>query len=396
MKSCSHFYAIVAAAILGQAAIQGSAAAQTTPSPTYGNPTTTVDVGKSRYEINISNGVLDLTKLSKLAVFPHSDTNASGMTATLSNVVEVLRQLHPDSTILVPPDLQGIKLNDLKLRGSDLESELAALSVVSGGKFQPALTARGTAPMFTLMPAPKQSEQVSVEVFNLGRYFQQLGLLALGESSEAAPQVERIGELILETLTSLSKAQGNAESVRRPDFRFHRGANLLIVTGTPQALEVARKIVSALEGTPGAGIAGAKNPVLISKERKALVAKLESMRLDQIVLDKLPLEEVVRLLATETRKQDPDKQGLNFLLDWTEPSPAPPGMPVDPVTGLPLPVERIDLTQVGIRISQPLRNIRLVDLLDAIVKTADQPIQYSITDYAVTFSLRPRHAPGSF
>jgi hypothetical protein len=53
--------------------------------------------------------------------------------------------------------------------------------------------------------------------------------------------------------------------------------------------------------------------------------------------------------------------------------PAPVGEPVGPGNAV-------------IKIEPPLRNLRLSELLDVIVKVADQPIEYSIEDYGIVFS----------
>jgi general secretion pathway protein D len=45
---------------------------------------------------------------------------------------------------------------------------------------------------------------------------------------------------------------------------------------------------------------------------------------------------------------------------------------------------------ISIKINPPLTDIRLADVLDAIVKVADRPIKYSIEDYAIIFSLKGR------
>ena len=57
-------------------------------------------------------------------------------------------------------------------------------------------------------------------------------------------------------------------------------------------------------------------------------------------------------------------------------------------------VELPDIRAITIRISPPLTNVRLVDVLDAIVRVADTPIKYTITDYAVVISFRNPHDPG--
>jgi hypothetical protein len=58
------------------------------------------------------------------------------------------------------------------------------------------------------------------------------------------------------------------------------------------------------------------------------------------------------------------------------------------------PVEAFDLASVSVRFSLPLRNVTMKDVLDAIVKVADKPIEYALEDYAVVFSPRPEAAAG--
>jgi hypothetical protein len=63
----------------------------------------------------------------------------------------------------------------------------------------------------------------------------------------------------------------------------------------------------------------------------------------------------------------------------------------DFVTGRPepaTPAGQTDLSSIVITLKTPLTNVRLVDVLDAIVKTASQPIKYSIEEYAVVFSAK--------
>src|SRR5204863_6924063 len=65
------------------------------------------------------------------------------------------------------------------------------------------------------------------------------------------------------------------------------------------------------------------------------------------------------------------------------------------VNGQPIPVpapEPIDMPSVTVRITPPLRNVRLADVLEAITKVADKPIRYSIEEYAVIFSQKPPEA----
>ena len=117
---------------------------------------------------------------------------------------------------------------------------------------------------------------------------------------------------------------------------------------------------------------------------QALERKLEEIKLDEVIYDGLPLEEVVRQLIAESAKRDPVKRGVNFL--FGRPLEPPPAA-IDPATGLPGPRgEPIDVSSVTIKIMPALRNVRLIDVLNAITRVADPPLRFSIEDYAVVFS----------
>jgi general secretion pathway protein D len=133
------------------------------------------------------------------------------------------------------------------------------------------------------------------------------------------------------------------------------------------------------------------NLVRTGQGRQAIITKLDRIRLDSISFDALPLSEVVRNLADESRKHDSDKFGVNFLLKSAASAKTPGEDYLDSLTGLPKPATAtnvVDLPSLRITIQPPLTNVRLADVLDAVVKVADRPIKYSIEDYAIVFSLR--------
>jgi general secretion pathway protein D len=131
------------------------------------------------------------------------------------------------------------------------------------------------------------------------------------------------------------------------------------------------------------------NAIHIGQGRPAIMSKLDRIRLDRVSFDGLPLIEVVRFLSDESRKRDPEKQGINFLVNQSIDSSStgtaatlgPDGQPRPTA-----PAEQVDIGAVVIKINPPLTNMRLADVLDAIVKVADRPIKYSIEDYAIVFS----------
>jgi hypothetical protein len=119
--------------------------------------------------------------------------------------------------------------------------------------------------------------------------------------------------------------------------------------------------------------------------------KLREIVLDGVKFEGLPLSEVLNILSDESRKRDPEKKGINFLLNPNPPQNQISSIAtVDPTTGLPIasPAESVDIASVSVRFNMPLRHVTMADVLDAIVRVADKPIQYAVEDYAVIFSLR--------
>jgi Tfp pilus assembly protein PilF len=177
------------------------------------------------------------------------------------------------------------------------------------------------------------------------------------------------------------------------------------------------------------------NPYAQTKEihtgpgREAIVNKLEVIRLDTFSTppEGLPLSEVMRDLSEQAKLRDPDKKGINFLINPNvdnsdeyaasnnaanpqnpgnagAPATGAPGAPpINPETGLPLAVtpgagagageQPVDVGSIIIKINPGLTDVRLADVLDAIVQVAAQPIKYSIMDYAVVFSAKGPETP---
>jgi beta-lactamase regulating signal transducer with metallopeptidase domain len=111
------------------------------------------------------------------------------------------------------------------------------------------------------------------------------------------------------------------------------------------------------------------NSPRISEARQNLVEKLGRIRINTVYFDNLELGDVVRYLSEESRKRDPEKRGVNFMLAADTPS------------------RKESISMVKIRLGPPpMSDIPLAGLLDAIVKAADNPIKYSIEDHFVVFS----------
>ena len=121
-------------------------------------------------------------------------------------------------------------------------------------------------------------------------------------------------------------------------------------------------------------------PAAASGQGRQIINKLNSIRFDSVLYDGLPLGEVVRNLMDQSRMRDPEKKGINFVITPNgDTTPAPSGEQAAPA-------EAVDMNAISIRIVPALNDVRLVDVLDAVVKVADHPIKYTVEDYGVVFT----------
>jgi tetratricopeptide (TPR) repeat protein len=161
-----------------------------------------------------------------------------------------------------------------------------------------------------------------------------------------------------------------------------------------------------------------------SRRRQILLRKLNSIVIDELLFDDAPLSEVVKFLDKEVRKNDPDGTGINFIINpFLDDAPSDQGVsnaapgkagenapdtvgqkaplapPVLDAFGQPIgvgPVGAIDVANVVISIDPPLRDLMLIDALDAITKTADAPIKFIVEDYAIVFLQKLPETPQLF
>ncbi len=170
--------------------------------------------------------------------------------------------------------------------------------------------------------------------------------------------------------------------------------------------------------------------------RQMIVEKLNRIRLESVTYDGVPLSEVLRQLSEKSRLADPDRKGINFLInpnpDQSGQAIAAPtggfggiggplgaapaaGIPaaVDPQTGLPVAgpggatggggnsTEALDAGAFTVKLS--LVDVRLTDVLAAIMDVAQNPnpgdqrtIKYTIKDYGIVFQAKGVESPQMF
>ncbi|MEO8425554.1 MAG: M56 family metallopeptidase [Verrucomicrobiota bacterium] len=131
--------------------------------------------------------------------------------------------------------------------------------------------------------------------------------------------------------------------------------------------------------------AAASGSASSDKAQNAVQTKLEQIIFDELPrFDGVPLGDAIRNLDAEVRKRDPEKHGINFIISNSLDAPQP-SLAIDPNTGIPVPVEPMDVNAVTIRLAA-LRRVRLKDVLDAITKVADHPVKYTVEEYGVVLS----------
>jgi len=113
-----------------------------------------------------------------------------------------------------------------------------------------------------------------------------------------------------------------------------------------------------------------------SPGRHTMMEKLNSITLDQLNFERLPLSEVIKELSDEARRSDPDKTGVSFILVSRLES--PDGAEGGAVTN--------DIANAVIHITPPLKHLRLIDALNAIVMVSDQRIKFTVEEFAVVFT----------
>ena len=138
------------------------------------------------------------------------------------------------------------------------------------------------------------------------------------------------------------------------------------------------------------------NLIHTSKNRQRIYNKLDTIIMGEVSFDGLPLGGVIETINKDAKNRDPEKRGLNFIINSSVDPVPPPPPAVDPTTGLPVAQQVVgqdDISSTIIKLVPALSGLTLHQVLDAIVKVADRPIKYSIEDYAIVFSLRSAETP---
>jgi beta-lactamase regulating signal transducer with metallopeptidase domain/type II secretory pathway component GspD/PulD (secretin) len=122
----------------------------------------------------------------------------------------------------------------------------------------------------------------------------------------------------------------------------------------------------------------------IESGRQKIIAKLNRIRLAKVSYGDnsagMPLHEVLGDLVQKIKINDPDKQGINLEIN---PNPDKSDTPFSSTTPGSAGPQAVDIGSILVKLA--LTDVRLADVLDALVEVAPEPIHYSVEDYAVVF-----------
>src|SRR2546427_3673445 len=142
------------------------------------------------------------------------------------------------------------------------------------------------------------------------------------------------------------------------EARYLQGARKREITSKKKAVEVEDAWLPPIQRDPlpMANPYATTNLVHTGPGGQAIQSKLHRLVLNEVLLEGLPLQGVLQFLSDEAYKRDPDKEGINFLINPNVVASAAQTQ-IDPTTGAPItlpPPERIDMGNVNVKISPPL------------------------------------------
>ncbi|MFM7804358.1 MAG: tetratricopeptide repeat protein, partial [Verrucomicrobiota bacterium] len=178
------------------------------------------------------------------------------------------------------------------------------------------------------------------------------------------------------------------------ESKYTRAHREKLLTDKDKLLEVEQYWEQPKSKLPIANPIARTNRVYTGAGRQAIYHKLDTIRINEIKFDGLPLGEVVKYLDEQTRLRDPEKKGLAYVVNSQADLPlATQGVGgVDPLTGQPQQAQQaaepVDLNNVPVRINPALRDLRLADVLEIITSVAEKPLKYSVEEWGIMFRQR--------
>jgi Zn-dependent protease with chaperone function len=128
----------------------------------------------------------------------------------------------------------------------------------------------------------------------------------------------------------------------------------------------------------------------LTEGQRKLMEKLNRITLDRVEFDSVPLVEAVKDLSDESRRRDPEKEGIKFMIAGSIDVTNYEDDPGDS-TGRPPPTRpttRLEIGDPKITINPPMSDVRMIDVLNAVVRSAGEHVEFVVEEFAVVF--RPK------
>ncbi len=245
MKSCQSLLIILTLAALGLPMPQHAIAADAAPAPVGSTSSTLTEQQRKetqRLDMVKIPAEMNLPKAGSFTLEIRNGVIMEGgkptRDATIGAIMEYLKKQNALFSLALGPGVANVKVGDLILRQPEFEigAICQAISNCTAGAVEADNPGGGQS--WTLVFAQAQSREVAV--FNLTNYLNPDGK---AEDKAIQEKLASVTDIIFKTLTDLDPAFSDAT---QPHYQFHRGANLLVVTGSHQAMQVAGQVVQAL------------------------------------------------------------------------------------------------------------------------------------------------------
>jgi hypothetical protein len=198
-------------------------------------------VVSQQYDIQIEKGDLLIepqkNRVDVKAVW--GAVNSYSVPATVGNLAKYLQAADTNLNLVLSPGAKETKIGDFKFRSGDMGALMQVLYVATEGTVR-GQTLPGKNNWSIVESSGSHASHRAVEVFNLSGYIRTLGNPGEGLVREKLDDIEKLTRV---TFYDLYK-----RDIENPNFRYHPGTSLLIVTGDSDYVEVARKIINALPG----------------------------------------------------------------------------------------------------------------------------------------------------
>jgi hypothetical protein len=202
--------------------------------------------------------------------------NGAQYPATIENLVEHLRQDYPDVNFVLTPGARSMVVENLELHSVDVSDFMKALEFATDGAVRGNRVSDNTWALLARNKTAEPAPDRQVEVFNLTGYLHNLGKTDDQGADEALHSIAKlVADVVEVTMRDLHE---DPAKVDHPSFQVHPGANLLIVVGSPRAIDITRKVVSALPGQQMDPRLADMDRARMEMERAGIAARLQALR----------------------------------------------------------------------------------------------------------------------